>query len=191
MTNATQQNKPQGVITKISGVVLDAKFEGHIPQKYSALTLPDYPGLVLEVQSHLGDGMVRAIALSSTYGLQSGITVVDSLSTITTPVGEAVLGRVLNVTGDIIDKGPELPAGTEYRSIHSAPPLLSEQNKSIEIFETGIKAVDLLIPFIRGGKIALFGGAGVGKTIVIQELIHNVAGSRRILSIRRSWRTFS
>lgn len=175
MTNATQQKKPEGVITKISGVVLDAKFEGHIPQKYSALTLPDYPGLVLEVQSHLGDGMVRAIALSSTYGLQSGITVVDSLSTITTPVGEAVLGRVLNVSGDVIDNGPALPEGTEYRSIHAAPPLLSEQNKSIEIFETGIKAIDLLIPFIRGGKIALFGGAGVGKTVVIQELIHNVA----------------
>ena len=175
MTNATQQNLPKGVITKISGVVLDAKFEGHIPQKYSALTLPDYPGLVLEVQSHLGEGNVRAIALSSTNGLTSGIAVIDTLSPITTPVGEVVLGRVLNVTGDVIDNGPALPAGTEMRSIHAEPPLLTEQNKTTEIFTTGIKAVDLLIPFTRGGKIALFGGAGVGKTVVIQELIHNVA----------------
>ena len=175
MTNTTQKKNPEGVITKISGVVLDATFEGHVPQKYSALTLPDYPGLVLEVQSHLGNGTVRTIALSSTNGIRSGIAVVDTLSPISTPVGEAVLGRVLNVTGDLIDKGPALPEGTEVRSIHAAPPLLSEQNKSIEIFETGIKAIDLLIPFIRGGKTALFGGAGVGKTVVIQELIHNVA----------------
>ncbi|MDP3975676.1 MAG: F0F1 ATP synthase subunit beta [bacterium] len=167
---------PVGKIARVIGVVVDVYFVDHIPEMYSALHVPRPDGevLTLEVQSHLGGGVVRAISMSTTDGLFVGQEVTDSLSPITTPVGEAVLGRVLNVTGDPIDDKP-LAKNIERRPIHVTPPGFTEQSGKIEVFETGIKVIDLLCPFIKGGKVALFGGAGVGKTVMMQELINNVA----------------
>jgi len=172
-----ETNKPIGQIAKITGVVIDVYFPDHIPEVYSALRVKkeDKSILVLEVQGHIGGNVVRTVAMSTTDGLSCGQEVIDTLDPITTPVGTAVLGRVLNVTGDIIDEGKELPKDIERRSIHAKPPSFTDQNPKVEIFETGIKVIDLLCPFIKGGKVALFGGAGVGKTVVMQELIHNIA----------------
>lgn len=166
---------PIGKVVRAVGVVVDVAFPDHVPQKYSALTVADMqPTLTLEVQAHVGDGVVRCVSMSSTDGLSAGQEVVDTLAPISVPVGEAALGRVFNVTGDPIDSGK--PLGTvERRPIHAPAPAFDEQKGSVEILETGIKVVDLLVPFIKGGKIALFGGAGVGKTVIMQELIHNVA----------------
>ncbi|MDA0208447.1 MAG: F0F1 ATP synthase subunit beta [bacterium] len=167
--------KQQGTIARIAGVVVDVFFEGHIPEKYAALHVKGTrPILVLEVQAHIGDGIVRTIAMSTTDGLSIGQGVIDTGSPITTPVGEAVLGRVLNVVGEPIDGGASLSKAPR-KPIHTAPPSLEEQRGKEEIFETGVKVVDLLSPFIKGGKTALFGGAGVGKTVIMQEMIHNVA----------------
>ncbi len=168
----------QGKIVRIIGVVVDAYFPNHIPEQFSALTVEGPNGkVVLEVQSHIGNNTVRAIAMSTTDGLSIDQIVIDTEHPIQTPVGQVTLGRVFNVTGDVIDNGPEIGPDVERRSIHAAPPSFTEQNPSVEIFETGIKVVDLLCPFIKGGKVALFGGAGVGKTVIMQELIHNVAMS--------------
>lgn len=177
-TSSTHSPKPLpiGKIVRIIGVVVDCYFQDHIPEIYSALHLkkPDGTLLTLETQSHLGGGVVRTVAMSTTDGLACGEPVTDTLSPITTPVGEKILGRVLNVTGDAIDDKP-LPPGLERRPIHVSPPTFVEQSGKVEIFETGIKVIDLLCPFIKGGKVALFGGAGVGKTVVMQELINNIA----------------
>lgn len=177
MKSIPEQKNPQGTIVKVVGVVVDVFFPEHTPQKYSALKTQGEHPMVLEVQAHLDEGVVRTIAMASTDGLKVDETVIDTLSPITTPVGEAALGRVLNVTGDPIDEGKPFPPTTERLSIHRPAPALSELSKKVEIFETGIKVIDLLAPFIKGGKVALFGGAGVGKTVIIQELIHNVAMS--------------
>lgn len=167
---------PKGKIARIIGVVVDVHFPNHIPDQFSALELQGPGGkVVLEVQAHLGSNMVRAISMSTTDGLSIGDDVIDTESPIMTPVGKEALGRVFNVTGDPIDGGEALGANVERRPIHAEPPAFTEQNPSVEIFETGIKVVDLLCPFIKGGKVALFGGAGVGKTVIMQELIHNVA----------------
>ena len=164
-----------GVISRVAGVVVDVFFEGHTPEKFAALHVDGTdPVLVLEVQAHMGDGVVRAIAMSSTDGLTIGQKVTDTGSPITTPVGEKVLGRVLNVVGEAIDEGASLE-GVERMPIHTDPPSFAEQSNSTDIFETGVKVIDLLAPFIKGGKTALFGGAGVGKTVIMQEMIHNVA----------------
>jgi F-type H+-transporting ATPase subunit beta len=179
-TNASKSSskagvtQPQGKIVKIVGVVVDVYFAEHIPDRYSALKVED---TVLEVQAHLGGGIVRTISMSTTDGLYCGQEVLDTLSPIVTPVGKEVLGRVFNVTGDPIDGKPAVAESVERRPIHSLPPNFTEQSGKVEIFETGIKVVDLLVPFIKGGKVALFGGAGVGKTVIMQELIHNVAMS--------------
>lgn len=166
----------KGKIVRIIGVVVDVYFPNHIPDQYSALHLEGPQGMVtLEVQAHIGDNTVRAISMSTTDGLHIDQEVLDSGAPIQVPVGEQVLGRVFNVTGDVIDQGPALPKGMETRSIHAEAPKLVDQNPTLEIFETGIKVVDLLCPFIKGGKVALFGGAGVGKTVIMQELIHNIA----------------
>jgi F-type H+-transporting ATPase subunit beta len=176
MSNPTASAATAGIITKISGVVVDVQFHNHTPQKNSALRIErEGSPLTLEVQSHLENGIVRTIAMASTEGLSTGITVHDTEEPISVPVGDAVLGRVFNVTGDAIDFGPAVPETTPRKPIHAAPPALAEQKADVEIFETGIKVIDLLVPFVKGGKIALFGGAGVGKTVIIQELIHNVA----------------
>ncbi len=169
------KTQPQGKVLRAVGVVVDVYFPDHVPAKYSALSVPDMkPPLTLEVQAHVGEGVVRCVSMSSTDGLAAGQPVFDTLSPITVPVGEAALGRVFNVTGDPIDGGKPIEKA-ERRPIHAPAPSFDEQKGSVEVLETGIKVVDLLVPFIKGGKIALFGGAGVGKTVIMQELIHNVA----------------
>lgn len=175
MSDKATRQQPKGSIIRAVGVVVDVQFLNHIPQKYSALVVSGDQPVTLEVQAHLGDGAVRAIALSATEGLFVGQEVVDTEAPISVPVGKDVLGRVINVVGDPIDKGPAFGKNVERRSIHARPPALEEQSGTIEIFETGIKVIDLLVPYVKGGKVALFGGAGVGKTVIIQELIHNVA----------------
>jgi F-type H+-transporting ATPase subunit beta len=171
-----------GRIVEIKGVVIDAVFTGDLPAIYNALeiTLPSSDGgesgrrLVAEVQQHVGDGRVRAIAMDATDGLARGLDVVDTGGPITVPVGDATLGRIFNVLGETIDKGEPLPE-TDRWQIHRDPPKFENLTPTAEIFETGIKVIDLLAPYVRGGKIGLFGGAGVGKTVLIQELINNIA----------------
>ncbi|MDR2200530.1 MAG: F0F1 ATP synthase subunit beta [Puniceicoccales bacterium] len=169
--------KNLGKVTQIIGAVVDVQFErDRMPNIYSALevALEDRGKLVLEVQQHMGDGVVRTIAMAATDGLRRGMEVLDTGMAMSVPVGDEILGRILNVTGDPIDgRGPlqcqkKLP-------IHRPAPSLVEQNINAEILETGIKVIDLICPFIRGGKIGAFGGAGVGKTVVITELINNIA----------------
>ena len=169
-----------GKIVQVIGAVVDAQFaENSIPPIYQALTISfSVAGkkevLTLEVQQHLGAGVVRAIAMSSSEGLVRGMEVVDTGGPITVPVGEGVLGRIFDVTGNAVDgKGPV--AHTKRYPIHRPAPLLVDQNPKSEILETGIKVIDLICPFIKGGKAGAFGGAGVGKTVVILELINNIA----------------
>ena len=167
----------QGKITQIIGAVLDIKFpEGKLPKIYDAIHIaaPDGGVLTAEVAQHLGDDTVRCIAMGPTDGLVRGAEAIATGAPITVPVGEKTLGRIFNVTGDAIDKKPA-PEGVEYLPIHRKAPSFEEQSTSTEILETGIKVVDLLCPYQKGGKTGLFGGAGVGKTVLIEELIHNIA----------------
>ena len=170
-----------GTIVEIKGVVIDAVFPDSLPEILSALEIqiPREDGstmtLVAEVQQHLGDDRVRAVAMDSTDGLARGVEVVDTGGPITVPVGKVTLGRLWNVIGQPIDELPDAPEGTERWPIHRDPPAFRDLSPKIEIFETGLKVVDLIAPYIKGGKVGLFGGAGVGKTVLIQELIHNVA----------------
>jgi F-type H+-transporting ATPase subunit beta len=176
-----QDTQNLGKIVEIKGVVIDAVFPDELPEIYTALEieLPASNGgggkLVAEVQQHLGDDRVRAVAMDSTDGLARGIDVVDTGRPIAVPVGQPTLGRVWNVIGEPVDKGDPAPADAERWQIHRDPPPFEDLSPQVEIFETGLKVVDLLAPFIRGGKVGLFGGAGLGKTVLIQELIHNVA----------------
>ena len=166
-----------GKITQIIGAVLDVKFaEGELPEINDALEITRDNGerLVVEVAQHLGDDTVRCIAMGPTDGLVRGMDVVATGAPISVPVGEATLGRIFNVLGDAIDEQPA-PEGVERMPIHRKAPAFEEQATSTEMLETGIKVVDLLCPYQKGGKIGLFGGAGVGKTVLIQELIHNIA----------------
>ena len=166
----------QGVIKEIVGVVIDVAFEGDLPPIYNALEVEGTdPRLVLEVQQHLGESRVRCVAMDSTDGLVRGTAVMDTEGPITVPVGENVLGRLFNVIGDPIDgKGP-VPDGTPRLPLHREPPEHQEQVTTDQVLETGIKVMDLICPFARGGKLGLFGGAGVGKTVILKELINNVA----------------
>ena len=171
-----------GKIIQVIGPVLDVEFESeHLPEIYNALEIRGTSAsgetlrVVVEVQQHVGRNQVRAVAMSSTDGVERGMEVIDTGSAITVPVGEAALGRILNVLGDPIDNGAPIPASAERWPIHRKRPDFVDLEPKTEIFETGIKVVDLIAPFVRGGKIGLFGGAGVGKTVVIQELINNVA----------------
>ncbi len=164
----------KGKIITVIGPVIDVEFEGALPLVNSALTVQG--GLTAEVQAHLEEGVVRALVLGPTEGLRRGTEVIDTGSPIKVPVGKEVLGRIFNVLGEPIDnKGPIKT--TKKSPIHKAAPSLEEQKTTPEIFETGIKVIDLIAPFIKGGKVAAFGGAGVGKTVIIQELINNVAKS--------------
>ena len=166
-----------GKITQIIGAVLDIKFtEGHLPSIYEAIHITRKNGelLVVEVAQHLGDETVRCIAMGPTDGLVRGMEAVATGAPISVPVGEETLGRIFNVTGDPIDNKPA-PAGAKKMPIHREAPSFEEQSTSAEVLETGIKVVDLLCPYQKGGKIGLFGGAGVGKTVLIQELIRNIA----------------
>jgi F-type H+-transporting ATPase subunit beta len=165
-----------GIITKIIGVVVDVSFEGgYIPQIYEALEVEGAPiKLVLEVQQQLGDGIVRTIAMNPVDGVRRGLTVIATGAPISVPVGDVVLGRMFNVLGDPIDN-MEAPKATQRDPIHRKSPTFEELSTKTEIFETGIKVVDLIAPMLKGGKVGLFGGAGVGKTVIMQELIHNIA----------------
>ncbi|GHU41933.1 ATP synthase subunit beta [Clostridia bacterium] len=166
-----------GKITQIIGAVLDVKFEqGNLPEIYQAIHVPKEDGgrLVVEVAQHLGDDTVRCIAMGPTDGLVRGMSAEATGAPITVPVGNNTLGRIFNVLGEPIDEQPA-PKHVQYLPIHRKAPAFEEQLTSMEMLETGIKVVDLLCPYQKGGKIGLFGGAGVGKTVLIQELIHNIA----------------
>ncbi|MDX1565404.1 MAG: F0F1 ATP synthase subunit beta, partial [Phycisphaeraceae bacterium] len=169
-----------GKITQVIGSTFDAQFpEDQLPEIYNALKVETGEGenkinLTGEVQQHLGGGRVRAVALGSTDGLARGVDVTDTGASVSVPVGESVLGRVFNLLGDPIDNQGEVNSD-RTRPIHQPPPEFVDLNPKTEILETGIKVVDLLCPFVRGGKIGLFGGAGVGKTVIIQEMIARIA----------------
>lgn len=174
----------KGYITQILGPVVDVKFEGQLPELLNALTVSaEGVDLTLEVALHLGDNMVRTIAMDSTDGLVRGMEIADSGKPISVPVGEATLGRVFNVTGDHIDLGEAVPADVRRDPIHRSAPSFEELTTKTEILETGIKVVDLIAPYVKGGKIGLFGGAGVGKTVLIQELINNIAQEHGGISV--------
>jgi len=166
----------KGTITQIIGPVVDVRFEDKLPPIKNALHVKHgNDTLTLEVAQHLGLNRVRCIAMQDTQGLPRDLEVVDTGAPISVPVGEAALGRMFNVIGEPIDGIADVPKDSKRLSIHQDPPAFSRQSTKAELFETGIKAIDLLAPFIKGGKVGLFGGAGVGKTVLIQELIHNVA----------------
>src|SRR6188768_1259559 len=173
-----------GKIKQIIGAVVDVQFDGTLPEIYNALELkrPNGDKLVLEVEQHLGEDSVRCIAMDGTEGLVRGLEVVDTEIAIAMPVGEDIYGRLFNVTGDPIDG---LPAVSKKggRPIHSKPPAFENLSTSAEILFTGIKVIDLIEPYAKGGKIGLFGGAGVGKTVLIQELINNIAKGHGGLSV--------
>jgi len=170
-----------GRIVQVIGPVLDVEFEAEqLPEIYNALEIMtgadgERRKVVVEVQQHIGRNQVRAVAMSSSDGLQRGLNVLDTGGPISVPVGEHALGRILNVLGDPVDNGPPIPANAPRLPIHRARPDFVDLEPKTEVFETGIKVVDLIAPFVKGGKIGLFGGAGVGKTVVIMELINNVA----------------
>ncbi len=165
----------KGIITQIIGPVIDAKFTGKIPEIYNALECDlDGNRIVFEVQQHLSEDTVRAVSMTSTDGLQRGVEVSDSGKPISVPVGKESLGRMFNVVGDPVD-GKPASKSKEFYPIHRPSPKFNEQDTKTEIFETGIKVIDLIAPITKGGKVGLFGGAGVGKTVLIQELIRNIA----------------
>ena len=170
-----------GKVVQVIGPVVDVEFDPEaLPELLTALEIRDAGNgrpplrVVAEVQQHIGRNQVRAVAMSSTDGLVRGMDVLDTGGPITVPVGEAALGRVLNVLGEPVDEGKPIPDSVERWPIHRAPPKFTELEPKTEVFETGIKVIDLIAPFVKGGKIGLFGGAGVGKTVIIMELINNV-----------------
>ncbi len=188
-----------GRVEEIQGVVIEAVFPDRLPEINHAITIKrpaieleeEQPGissvtggdlLVCEVQQHLGDERVRAVAMDTTDGLARGLEVLDTGAPISVPVGQATLGRIFNLLGEPIDELEELPKDVERRSIHQEAPSVEDLTPTAEMFETGIKVIDLLAPYARGGKVGLFGGAGVGKTVLIQELIHNLASEHGGLS---------
>src|SRR5277367_754624 len=190
--NGEAPERNVGRIEEIQGVVIEAVFDKRLPEINHAITIErtgsnkeeEAPGisagseeklLVCEVQQHLGDDRVRAVAMDTTDGLARGLEVVDTGAPISVPVGEVTLGRIFNLLGEPIDLGEPLPANVERRGIHQDAPRVEDLSPAVEMFETGIKVVDLLAPYAKGGKVGLFGGAGVGKTVLIQELIHNLA----------------
>jgi F-type H+-transporting ATPase subunit beta len=180
--SATQGN---GFVTQIIGPVIDAVFpEGNLPKIYNALTV-SYSGktVVCEVQQLLGDNKVRAVSMSSTDGLQRGVEVIDTQAPISVPVGTPTLGRIFNILGEPVDEGTTIENDTDRLPIHRSAPSFTDLDTKPSVFETGIKVVDLLAPYRRGGKIGLFGGAGVGKTVLIMELINNIAKAHGGVSV--------
>ncbi|WP_156299782.1 F0F1 ATP synthase subunit beta [Streptobacillus canis] len=174
----------KGKLVQIIGPVIDAKFDNALPDIFNALEIyyEDGKKIVAEVQAHLGNNVVRAVAMTSTDGLKRGVDVIDTGYPIKVPVGKETLGRIFNVLGETVDNGEEIRT-EERHSIHKKAPSFEEQETHSEILETGIKVVDLLAPYLKGGKIGLFGGAGVGKTVLIQELINNIAKGHGGLSV--------
>jgi len=176
-----QQAQHTGKVVQIIGPVVDIEFaDGHLPDIYNAVRVVSDEGsnnpidVVVEVQQHIGRNQVRAVAMSSTDAVVRGMEVEDTGSAITVPVGAAALGRILNVIGNPVDNGPPIPEDVERWPIHRPAPDFANLEPKTEVFETGIKVIDLVAPFVKGGKIGLFGGAGVGKTVIIMELINNV-----------------
>ena len=181
MTTAIEPETHTGRIIQVIGPVLDVEFDtDHLPEIYNALRIQGKTeagvpiDVTVEVQQHIGRNQVRAVAMSSTDGVERGMEVIDTGSPITVPVGAPALGRILNVIGEPVDNGAPIPADAVRWPIHRLAPKFADLEPKTEVFETGIKVVDLIAPFVKGGKIGLFGGAGVGKTVVIQELINNV-----------------
>src|ERR1700733_13702126 len=190
-TTKTERKQNVGRIEEIQGVVIEAVFPDKLPEIYHAITVKrpaaaraeedediaaaEHDYLVCEVQQHLGDDRVRAVAMDTTDGLARGAEVIDTGAPITVPVGPSTLGRIFNLLGDPIDLGEPLDDDVERWPIHRPAPTIEELTPTTEMFETGIKVIDLLAPYAKGGKVGLFGGAGVGKTVIIQELIHNLA----------------
>ena len=178
-------NKNEGLITQIIGPVIDVEFaQGELPEIYTALKIYNEDGncTVAEVQQMLGSNRVRTVAMSSTDGLKRGMKVINTGEPIKIPVGKPILGRILNVIGEPVDKMGDIQTN-DYLPIHRESPKLVDQNTDIEILETAIKAIDLIQPYQKGGKIGLFGGAGVGKTVLIMELIHNIASEHSGVSV--------
>jgi F-type H+-transporting ATPase subunit beta len=177
----------EGKIVQVIGPVVDVAFpiDGDLPDIYNALKVQVSADkqVVLEVSLELGDGVLRTIAMESTNGLRRGMTVIDTKAPISVPVGDKTLGRVFNVLGQPIDDGPAFGPDARRDSIHKEAPKYNDLSTSTEILETGIKVIDLLAPYVRGGKVGLFGGAGVGKTVLIQELIHNIAQEHNGISV--------
>ncbi|MDP5170375.1 MAG: F0F1 ATP synthase subunit beta, partial [Bacteroidia bacterium] len=176
-----------GKVTQVIGPVIDVEFSGEgsfLPRILNALYIErkGYSNLVLEVQQHLGENRVRAIAMDSTDGIERGMPVIDAGQTISVPVGDDIRGRLFNVTGAPIDGLPAPKSGKSY-SIHGSAPRFEDLSVEPEVLVTGIKVIDLLAPYVKGGKIGLFGGAGVGKTVLIQELINNIALKHDGLSV--------
>ncbi len=182
MANGVSTSEKVGKVVQVIGPVVDVEFEsGHLPPIYNALHIKseveggESIDVIAEVEQHLGERRVRAVSMKPTDGMQRGMAAVDTGTPISMPVGPQTLGRVLNVLGEPVDF-PDRPVETEQRwPIHRPAPLLVDQSTDLQMFETGIKVIDLLEPYLQGGKIGLFGGAGVGKTVIIQELIHNIA----------------
>ncbi|GAC1446794.1 MAG: F0F1 ATP synthase subunit beta [Pyrinomonadaceae bacterium] len=189
-TNGSGNGQGAGKVVQVIGPVMDIEFaEGYLPPIYAALRVvsegfdvPDPINIVCEVAQHLGEGRVRAVSMLPTDGVVRGMKVIDTGGPITVPVGEGTLGRVMNVIGEPVDNLGEVKGTTRY-SIHRHAPTLEEQSTELEILETGIKVVDLIQPFLKGGKIGLFGGAGVGKTVLIMELINNIAKAHSGISV--------
>ena len=175
----------KGKLVQVIGPVIDVRFENELPDIYNALEVQTKSGkLVAEVHSHNGNNVVRAVAMSGTDGLRRGLEVIDTGKPIQVPVGRDTLGRIFNVLGETVDDGEPLDNESVLKeSIHKEAPSFEEQGTDTEILETGIKVVDLLAPYLKGGKIGLFGGAGVGKTVLIQELINNIAKGHGGLSV--------
>ena len=182
MATAVKTGKNVGKVVQVIGPVLDVEFEAdHLPELYNAITINSKSDggadirVTSEVQQHIGRNQVRAVAMSATDGVVRGMEAIDTGAPIKVPVGAAALGRILNVLGEPVDNGAPIGPEVERWAIHRAPPAFANLEPKTEVFETGIKVIDLVAPFVKGGKIGLFGGAGVGKTVIIQELINNVA----------------
>ena len=175
----------KGKVVQVIGTVVDVEFPAdELPEIYSAVELQnDGEKLVLEVEQHVGNSWARCLALGATEGLARGVEAVDTGSPVSVPVGAGSLGRLMNVLGDPIDNGPTVPADAERWPIHRKPPAFDEQSGTTEVLETGIKVMDLITPFAKGGKIGAYGGAGVGKTVIITELIRNIAQEHSGVSV--------
>jgi F-type H+-transporting ATPase subunit beta len=171
-----------GVVVAVRGSVVDVSFAGHLPAIYSILRTGEGGRIVIEVLTQRDAHCVRGIALTPTQGLARGMTVLDSGGPLKAPVGKGTLSRMFDVFGNVIDRGPAL-SDVQWRSVHRAPPELVKRSTQSEIFETGIKAIDVLVPMERGGKAGLFGGAGVGKTVLLTEMVHNMIGHQQGVSI--------
>src|SRR3974377_1806653 len=174
----------KGRVSQVIGTVVDVEFpSGDLPEMFNAVEITSEGGtIVAEVEQHLGNNWVRCLAMNSTDGLRRGAEVVEPGAPITVPVGPKTLGRLFNVLGEPLDKRGDV--GTEQSaSIHRKPPTFEEQETQVQVLETGIKVVDLIAPLVRGGKVGLFGGAGVGKTVLIKELIRNIAAEHSGISV--------